>query len=82
MACLTKLRIPSRAVLVAGASPWVFEREAAEPFGAPSPFPLDHLIECVENDRQSPASIQEARNSFRVALAAYESAREGRAIRL
>jgi predicted dehydrogenase len=76
------LRVPSRAVLAAGAGAWVFERDAAEPFGAPSPFPLDHLIECVESDRPSPASIQEARESFRVALAAYEAAREGRAIRL
>ncbi len=76
------LRIPSRAVLAAGADGWVFERDAGEPFGAPSPFPLDHLIECVENDRQSAASIQEARKSFRVALAAYQAAREARAIRL
>jgi predicted dehydrogenase len=76
------LRVPSRAVLAAGASGWVFEREAAEPFGPPSPFPLDHLIECVENDRQSAASIQEARKSFRVALAAYEAARQGRPIHL
>ncbi|MGH9847757.1 MAG: Gfo/Idh/MocA family oxidoreductase [Blastocatellia bacterium] len=74
------MRSPGRAVLAAGASNWVFEREAGEPFGAPSPFPLDHLIECVEQDRPSPASIQEARQSFRVAVAAYEAAREGRAI--
>jgi len=74
------LRVPGRAVLAAGATGWVFERESVEPFGPPSPFPLDHLIECVENDRQSPASIQEARKSFRVALAAYQSAREGRPI--
>src|SRR5262249_46915392 len=76
------LRVPSRAVLSAGASGWIFEREVGEPFGSPSPFPLDHLIECVENDRQSTASIQEARKSFRVALAAYQSAREGRPISL
>ncbi len=76
------LRTPGRAVLAAGASDWVFEREAGEPFGPPSPFPLDHLIECVENDRQSSASIQEARKSFRVALAAYESARQGKPIHL
>jgi predicted dehydrogenase len=74
------LRAPGRAVLAAGASDWVFEREAGEPYGPPSIFPLDHLIECVESDRQSAASIQEARKSFRVALAAYQSAREGRPI--
>jgi scyllo-inositol 2-dehydrogenase (NAD+) len=72
------LRSPGRAVLSAGARGWTFEREMGEPYGPPSIFPLDHLIECVENDRQSPASIQEARRSFRVALAAYQSARAGR----
>ena len=76
------LRVPGRAVLAAGASGWVFEREAGEPFAPPAPFPLDHLIECVENNRPSPASIQEARKSFRVALAAYQAAREGRPITL
>jgi predicted dehydrogenase len=76
------LRVPSRAVLAAGAANWVFEREVGEPFGAPSPFPLDHLIKCIEHDRQSAASIQEARASFRVALAAYQAAREGRAVYL
>jgi predicted dehydrogenase len=74
------LRVPGRAVLAAGASGWVFERDAREPFGPPSPFPLDHLIDCVENDRQSAASIQEARRSFRVALAAYQAAREARPV--
>jgi predicted dehydrogenase len=76
------LRVPSRAVLAAGASGWVFEREAGELFGPSPPFPLDHLIECVESGRQSPASIQEARKSLRVALAAYQSAKERRAISL
>lgn len=76
------LHSPNRAVLAAGADNWVFERDATELMGASSPFPLNHLIECVENDVLSPASIQEARESFRVALAAYEAASEGRAIRL
>ena len=76
------LRVPGRAVLAAGATGWVFEREVGEHFGPPSPFPLDHLIDCIEKDRQSVASIQEARKSFRVALAAYEAAREGRPIYL
>jgi predicted dehydrogenase len=74
------LRSPSRAVLAAGAAGWVFERSAPEILSPPSPFPMDHLIDCVENDRQSPASIQEARKSFRVAMAAYESARAGRPV--
>jgi predicted dehydrogenase len=74
------LRSPGRAVLAAGAANWVFERDAAEILSPPPVFPLDHLIGCVENDRQSPASIQEARESFRVAMAAYESARAGRPV--
>jgi predicted dehydrogenase len=76
------LRSPSRAVLAAGADNWMYERDATELMSAPVPFPLNHLIECVESDLPSPASIQEARASLRVALAAYEAAREGRAVRL
>ncbi len=33
-------RTPGRAVLAAGASDWVFERQSEEPFAPPSPFPL------------------------------------------
>jgi predicted dehydrogenase len=76
------LRVPGRALLAAGASGWVFEREAGELIAPPAPFPLNHLIECIESNRQSEASIQEARKSFRVALAAYQSAKEGRPISL
>ena len=76
------LRSPTRAVLAAGADNWVFERDAAELMGSAAPFPLNHLSECVENDTPSPASIEDARASFRVALAAYEAARGGRAVRL
>jgi predicted dehydrogenase len=76
------LRSPSRAVLAAGAAGWIFERETPEMFGAPAPFPLDHLIECVEQNKLSEASIQEARKSFRVAMAAYQSAREKRPVSL
>jgi predicted dehydrogenase len=76
------LRVPGRAVLAAGASGWVFERDGGELFGPPAPFPLDHLIDCIESGSQSPASIQEARKSFRIALAAYQSAQAGRPISL
>ncbi len=74
------LRVPGRAVLGAGVSDWVFERDAGELFGPPAPFPLDHLIDCIESGSQSPASIQEARKSFSIALAAYQSAQAGRPI--
>lgn len=76
------LRSPSRAVLAAGADDWVFERQTSELFGAPAPFPLDYLIECVETGQAPAASIQEARRSFLVALAAYEAARTGQPVRL
>jgi predicted dehydrogenase len=76
------LRSPSRAVLAAGAANWVYERESAEILTAPAPFPLNHLIECVERDLPSPASIEDARAAFRIAMAAYQAAREGRAVRL
>lgn len=75
-------RAPGRAVLAAGAQDWVFERQAEEPFAAPSPSPLDHLIECVESGRPPIATIQDARKTLVVALAAYQSAREGRPVRL
>lgn len=75
-------RAPGRAVLSAGADDWVFERHS-EPMAAPSaPFPLNHLIDCLEQGRQPVTSIQEARQTLIVALAAYESAREGRPVRL
>jgi len=75
-------RAPGRAVLASGASDWIFERHSEEPFIPASPFPLTHLIDCLENNRQPAATIQEARRSLIVALAAYESAGQGRPVRL
>ena len=75
-------RDPGRAVLGAGASDWVFERQAGEPFGPAMPFPLNHLIDCLENGRPSQATIQDARKAFIVSMAAYESARTGRPVEL
>jgi predicted dehydrogenase len=75
-------RTPGRGVLAAGATDWVFERQSEVPFAPPSPFPLHHLIECLENDTPLVATIHEARRSLVVALAAYESARTGRAVQL
>lgn len=76
------LHSPGRAVLAAGAQNWVFERDAPEPYGPPSLFPLSHLLDCIEHNRPSPASLREARASLRVALAAYEAARSGTAVRM
>ena len=75
-------RMPGRAVLAAGARDWVFERESDVPFAPAVPFPLAHLIECVENGTPPAATIRDARESLAVALAAYRSAREGRPVRL
>jgi predicted dehydrogenase len=75
-------RAPGRAVLAAGAHDWVFERQSDAPFGPPSPFPLDHLVDCLETGRQPAVTIHEARESLVAALAAYESARAGRPQRI
>jgi predicted dehydrogenase len=75
-------RDPGRGVLAAGAENWVFERQAQAPFSASTPFPLAHLIECLESGRPSPANLEEARASLIAALAAYESARTGKPVLL
>ena len=75
-------RSPGRAVLAAGADDWVFERQSDERFAPTSPLALNHLIDCLE-DRATPIStIRDARASFAVALAAYESARAGRPVQI
>jgi predicted dehydrogenase len=75
-------RVPGRAVLAAGASDWTFERQSEPPFAPAAPFPLNHLIECLESGREPVANIEDARASFVAAMAAYESARTGQAVRL
>ena len=73
-------RAPGRAVLAAGAQDWVFERQSEESFAPAAPFPLSHLIDCLENKRPLVATIRDARQSFVAAMAAYESARLGTAV--
>jgi predicted dehydrogenase len=75
-------RRPGLSVLAAGAPGWVFESPSEEPFGPSVPAPLAHLLDCVESGRAPAASIREARRSFLVALAAYESARKGQPVAL
>lgn len=70
-------RTPGRAVLAAGAPEWTFE-----PLGNVTPVPVDHLIECLETGRPPLLTIHDARRSFAVAMAAYQSAREGRVVEL
>jgi predicted dehydrogenase len=75
-------RAPGRAVLAAGAADWVYERQSEAPSAPPSPFPLTHLIDCLENNRTPVATIRDARQSFVAAMAAYDAAREGRPVHL
>ena len=70
-------RTPGRAVLAAGAGDWVFERQSEESFTPASPFPLDHLIECLENETPALATIHDARKSFVAAWRPTRSARKG-----
>jgi len=75
-------RAPGRAVLAAGARDWVFERQTEDPYAPAVPSPLDHLIDCIETRRQPAATIQDARRSLVVALAAYDAARGRRPVTL
>ena len=75
-------RSPGGAALTAGAEDWVYERRSDEPFAPPAPFPLNHLVECLDTGSTPLATIADARASFAMALAAYQSAREGRPVRI
>lgn len=75
-------RDPGRSVLRAGASDWVYERSSAAPFAPPTPMPLAHLIDCLENGTEPIADARDARDAFAAAMAAYDSARNGRAVRI
>jgi predicted dehydrogenase len=76
-------RSPGRAILAAGAADWVFERQAEPPsFAPPAPFPLGHLVDCLNTGKEPVASVREAREAFAAALAAYEAARLGRAVNI
>jgi UDP-N-acetyl-2-amino-2-deoxyglucuronate dehydrogenase len=73
-------RSPGRAVLAAGAADWVFERQPEDRFSATAPLILNHLIDCLDQKRKPDVTIQQARSAFRVAMAAYASARDGKAV--
>jgi predicted dehydrogenase len=71
-------RSPGRGVLAAGAADWVFERQAEPPgFAPPTPFPLAHLIDCLQSGTPTIATVREAREAFVAAMAAYAAARSG-----
>jgi predicted dehydrogenase len=75
-------RAPGRAVLAAGAKDWVYERQSEVPYAPAVPFPLGHLIECLETQTAPVASIRDARTAFALAMAAYRAAGERRRVRL
>jgi predicted dehydrogenase len=75
-------RSPGRAILAAGAQDWAFERKSSTPYGPAEPFPLAHLIDCLDSGGQPIGSVEDARRSFNVCMAAYESARTRRPVRL
>ena len=76
------LAMPGQAVLAAGADNWVFERQEGERYTPPPTGAFGHLVDCVEADREPSVTVEDAREAFVVALAAYESAREGKPVRL
>jgi predicted dehydrogenase len=80
--CDQMFREPGRAVLASGAADWVFERTGRSVFGPPSPFPLNHLVDCLNAGVETACTIQDARRAFVVAMAAYQSAREKRPVRI
>ena len=58
---------------------WVFERQSRESVRTAAPFPLDHLIDCLENKGPLVAStIRDARSPFVAAMAAYDPRDWGR----
>jgi len=74
-------RSPGRAVLSAGAPDWIFQRQPEQSFSGTFPLALNHLVECLDNTRTPDVTVQQARSALRAALAAYQSAREGRAVK-
>ncbi len=75
-------RDPGLEVLAAGADNWAFERQAGELFGPSSPGPIAHLIDCLEREQQPVSTIADAHHSFLAAMAAYESVRRGKPVKL
>ncbi|MEN6480173.1 MAG: Gfo/Idh/MocA family oxidoreductase [Anaerolineales bacterium] len=75
------LHMPGFGVLAKGADGWVFERPGGEFNAPPSPGLVAHLIDCLEQGKEPPLGIRDARKAFGVALAFYEAVKTGRAAR-
>lgn len=70
------------AVLGAGAAGWVFERPSDEAYTPPGLGAMGQLLDCLDAGTDPVASIEDAREGWVTAMAAYQSAREGRPVRL
>ena len=69
-------------ILAAGAAGWVVERPSDEPYTPPALGPMGQLLDCLDAGTDPVASIEDAREGYVAAMAAYQSAREGRPVRL
>jgi predicted dehydrogenase len=74
------LYVPGQAMLTKDHPHWTFARPVGQYAVAQTPGALAYLIECVEEDKEPEASMEGARDSLAVALAAYEAARTGRPV--
>jgi predicted dehydrogenase len=70
------------AVLAAGAAGWVIEAPADEPYTPPGLGAMGQLLDCLDAGTDTIAGIEDAREGYVAAMAAYQSAREGRPVRL
>jgi predicted dehydrogenase len=71
------LYTPGRAQLTRGHPHWAFFRPVGQYAVAQRPGALDYLIRCIEEDLEPEATMEGARDSLAMALAAYEAARTG-----
>jgi len=70
------------AILAAGAPGWVIERPSDEPYTPPGLGAMGQLLDCLDAGTDPAAGIEDAREGFVIAMAAYQSARERRPVRL
>ena len=75
------LYVPGQALLTKDHPHWTFSRPVGQYAVAQNPRALDYLLECVEEDKESEATMEGARDSLALALAAYKSARTGKPVR-
>ena len=71
------LYVPGQAMLTRDNPHWTFSRPVGAYAVASTPRALDYLIECIEEDKEPEATMEGARDSLALALAAYEAARTG-----